>query len=161
MNLRDNKGFVGIDISMAVIIVLVMVPTIMGIIFFINSSQNVTKVKDGALNIATNAIELAKGIDLTANETENETADQINEDEIFTGLMGIYNNTNSSMTINSETRVAVITVNDASYQLQVTVTDYHEEDENATEGVVKTVAVSVTYKVRGEEKTMNISTVVK
>ncbi len=167
MNLRDNRGFVGVDISIAVIILLVLVPTIMGIIFFINSLQNVTKVKDGALNIATNAMELAKGIDLRQQDTENLTAYKINENEILDGLMQIYNdsNNNSSMTVDSENEKseAVITFNDVLYKLEISVTDFanNTTEQNIESGIVKTATVSVTYKVRGEEKTMNISTVVK
>ena len=36
MNLKKNNGFVGVDISVAVIILLILVPTITGMIYNIN-----------------------------------------------------------------------------------------------------------------------------
>ena len=40
MNLRSNKGFVTEDVAIAIIILLIIVPVIMGIVFSINSSKN-------------------------------------------------------------------------------------------------------------------------
>ena len=80
MNLRNNKGYVIEDISIAIIIILILVPVIMGIIFSINSSKNTEDIKSEALNILTNTMEIAK-----ANNLEELTVTKIIE-----GLSSLY-----------------------------------------------------------------------
>lgn len=150
MNLKENKGVVGIDVSIAVIILLILVPTIMGIVYFVNSTKVVAKVKNGALNIAINAIETAKGYADLENLTEANIRKDLNN--------GIYA---GKITINSDNE-AIIATDDASYKLKIIITDYNEKDETATANVVKTVKVVVEYKAREKNiQSLELSTVVK
>ena len=146
MNLKDNKGFVGVDASLAVVIFLILVPTIFGIVYSINSNKNESNIKSVALNIAVNSIECAKTIDLEKSDAENAEA-------ILNDLKtNIYND---KITINSDKKSAVITNDIASYKLEIQVTDYKGDN------IVKTVKALVTYKFKGQEKTIDLSSVIK
>lgn len=146
MNLKDNKGFVGVDASLAVVIFLILVPTIFGIVYSINSNKNESNIKSVALNIAVNSIECAKTIDLEKSDAENAEA-------ILNDLKtNIYND---KITINSDKKSAVITNDIASYKLEIQVTDYKGDN------IVKTVKAIVTYKFKGQEKTIDLSSVIK
>lgn len=152
MDLKNNKGFVGIDISIAVIVLLILVPTIMGIVFNINSTQNVADIKTEAMNIAINALEAAKGLGLQGlNSAEEGKEEKSIIDEMK--LMYSFSEANDNS--------MVITTSKASYRLVVTVKDYSEDHEGADRGIIKTVTASVTYKAKGEEKTLDLSTVIK
>ena len=92
MKLRNNKGYVMTDATIAILIALILVPTIMGIVYSIRTTKRASETKTGALNIATNALEIAKGIEL----------EELDESEILSSLKSaIYK---EKMTINENTR---------------------------------------------------------
>ena len=148
MNLKSNKGYLGVDISIAVIILLILVPTIMGIVFNINRTQNEEDIKAGALNLAVNTMEISKGIDMT-ELTPNKIIENLSQD-LYSGQIE-----------NSAVNPIVVTTSKAVYKVGISVTDYKDENPEATENIVKTVKATVTYKIRGEEKTIELSTVVR
>lgn len=149
MNLKNNKGYVGVDATIAVIILMLIIPTIMGMVYRINTTNHETKIKAEVINILVNTIETAKGIslkDLTTQEVINQ----------FESSYG------STYTISDKTSSsAVITTSMASYKLEVSVVDYHDTHSDAKENVLKTVKAVVTYKIGNNEKTMDLSTVIK
>ena len=149
MNLRNNKGYVIEDISIAIIIILILVPVIMGIIFSINSSKNTEDIKSEALNILTNTMEIAK-----ANNLEELTVTKIIE-----GLSSLYGDK-----IQSNTNPIVIKTDKASYQLEIQVVDYADDTTNhvgANPNVVKTVKAIIEYRVSGKNQKMDLSTVIQ
>lgn len=149
MNLRNNKGYVIEDISIAIIIILILVPVIMGIIFSINSSKNTEDIKSEALNILTNTMEIAK-----ANNLEELTVTKIIE-----GLSSLYGDK-----IQSNTNPIVIKTDKTSYQLEIQVVDYADDTTNhvgANPNVVKTVKAIIEYRVSGKNQKMDLSTVVQ
>ena len=149
MNLRNNKGFVLEDVSIAIIIILILVPVIMGIVFSINSSKNTEEIKSEALNILTNTMEIAK-----ANNLEELTTTKIIE-----GLSSLYGDK-----VQSKANPMVIKTNKASYQLEIQVVDYADDTVNhpeATANVVKTVKAIIEFRVSGKDQKMDLSTVVQ
>lgn len=152
MKLRDNKGVVGIDISVAVVILLILVPTIMGIVYNINSSKHSSKVKTEALNIAVNTIETAKGISLESL-TNQELLSTLNSSNLYV------------MTVDNVTNSAIITTSIATYKLQVDVKDYkdlnNDEENDIIENIVKRIEVKVTYKIGDKEQTLELANVLK
>ena len=144
MNLKNNKGYVSVDISIAVIVLLILVPTIMGIVFSINHAQNTSDIKTGAVNIAVNTIEASKTIDLSKSDADNQV-EILNKlsDDVYKGQIDI------------STTPAVITTNTAFYKLEVNVTDYKGDN------IVKTVKAIVTYKAGNKEESIDLSAVVK
>lgn len=61
MNLRNNKGFAVEDISIAVIIIMIFIPTVFGAIYNIQKSDVEIKRKVEAIKIATDLLD--KGYD--------------------------------------------------------------------------------------------------
>ena len=62
MKIKNNKGFVGVDTSIAIIILLIFIPTITAMIYNINKENKNVERKSQALNFAVNVMETAKGI---------------------------------------------------------------------------------------------------
>lgn len=158
MNLRNNKGFVGVDISVAVIILLVMVPTIMGLVFNISSVRKRSEVKTGALNIAINAIEAAKGTTLSDNATYKQ--------EILNKIANIYNlsqdkEPTQDVEIIAAEDEAKIFLKYASYDLKIYVTDYSEDNTEALENYVKKVKAVVSYKITKDTETIDLTSIVR
>ena len=149
MNLKNNKGYVGVDATIAVIILMLLIPTIMGMVYRVNTTNHETKIKAEIINILVNTIEIAKGINLKDLTTQ----------EVINQFESVYGSTYtiSDTTSNS----AVITTSIASYKLEVSVVDYHDTHSDAKENVLKTVKAVVTYKIGNNEKTMDLSTVIK
>ncbi len=149
MNLRNNKGFVLEDVSIAIIIILILVPVIMGIVFSINSSKNTEEIKSEALNILTNTMEIAK-----ANNLE-----ELTTTKIIDGISNLYGDK-----VQSKANPMVIKTNKASYQLEIQVVDYADDTVNhpeATANVVKTVKAIIEFRVSGKNQKMDLSTVVQ
>lgn len=159
MNLKNNKGYAATDISIAVIILLILVPTIMGIVYNANINRTELSIKVEAFNIATNTLETAKGIEL-----ENLTSQSI-LNELSNGMYnGSLTETVNTENEDEETYSAVIKTERASYKLNIKVKDFADtaiNQENVEQNVVKTVDVGVSYKYGGKEKNINLSTVVK
>ena len=161
MNLKDNKGYVGVDISISVIVLLILVPTIMGIVYNINSTRNKTSIKTGALNIVVNAIEVAK-------ETAVSENDQF-KISILNKIAETYNNNPSkangqNVEVDTNTGTATIFLKNASYIVKIDVTDYADDkdtDSGIHANLVKTVKATVSYKIGKNEESMDLSTVVR
>ena len=145
MNFKNNKGYVVVDATIAVIIFMILIPVLMGMVYRVNLTNHETKIKAEVINILVNTIETAKGIEL----------ENLTEEKVINKLQDTY--TISNKTSNS----AVITTSIASYKLKVSVVDYHDTHSDAKENVLKTVKAVVTYKIGNKEKMMDLSTVVK
>lgn len=160
MRLRNNRGYVMTDVSIAIIVLLILVPTIMGLIYSISVTRRTTETKAQAINIVTNVIEAAKGIDINSLDGQEilESLER-NEQSIYYGEMGIINNE----VINGKTvSTAVIKKADKeSYKVYVDVIDYHDENEEAEANVLKIVTAIVKFKVSGQEKEISLKTVIK
>ena len=110
MNFKNNKGYVVVDATIAVIILMILIPVLMGMVYRVNLTNHETKIKAEVINILVNTIETAKGIEL----------ENLTEEKVINKLQDTY--TISDITSNS----AVITTFIASYKLKVSVVDYHQ-----------------------------------
>ncbi len=156
MNLRNNKGYVLTDVSVSIIILLIIVPVIMGIVYQISITQRTIETKTEAINIAVNAIEAAKGISVEELD-EEKIIDVIKEDE------------NKTYTITDDVedskKIILKTLDKKSedkfsYQLSLSVEDFGVTS-GESPNVVKTVNAVVKYRIKGEDKEIKLSTVVK
>lgn len=159
MNFKSNKGYTGADISIALIILLIFIPTIGAIIFNITLANNNTKRKVNAMNFATSILEIAKETDydklkLENTEEKEEFLDKINE------KFGITSE-NGEFSLKDE--------NNTSYKVKVTITKYIDTEEYASshdstdekKDLVKTITTEVEYPIGNETKKVNVSTVIK
>ncbi|MCI9063742.1 MAG: hypothetical protein HFJ17_03980 [Clostridia bacterium] len=60
MDFKNNKGFVGVDASIGILILIIIIPIMTGIIYNISRTNSEISRKNKAINIAINKIEEAK-----------------------------------------------------------------------------------------------------
>ena len=159
MNLKNNKGYSGVDVSVAVIIIMLFIPTIFGMIYNINKSKaNVTR-EGYATQIATEIIGMAKSTEFENidsgfgqnilnsgdtkyffNKMKNKYGQPINMDASFfnqdTGFAFNYFNAQGK--------------NGEKYTIQVGVQNYYPEEFEQSEtkpDLIKKIKVAVAYTV--------------
>lgn len=164
MKLKNNKGYVITDVSISIIILLILVPVIMGMVYKTETIKRATESKAEAINIAVNTLEAAKGIGVT-----DLVDTQVNENVITAKKLifekikeDVYNEKISFEENNTQS--AVINDTKGSYVVLLEITDFatsEDAPEDVRSNIVKTVKVTVRYKVNGEEKEINLSTVLK
>ena len=140
MKLRDNKGITGVDISVALVIVVLFVGIIATLTYnFSVSSQEINR-KSEAINIAIQKVEELKTIPY---------------DEILPVENTEYRDKNGQ-TVN----------NNGAYEIKTHVTRYNdseylpEEKRGKISDVIKIVKVTVSYRVQSKEQKVEISTVI-
>lgn len=143
MNFRKNKGYVGIDASLGVLILLLIVPTLVGMIYNVNKTNDLVDRKTEAISIAVNTLESAKGMSSLEN---------VNTENIGTALSQIYQDFNPTD--------FTVTKNDITYKIDIDIKDYSETNTTAESGKVKTVTATVTFKSGNEQKSIDLSTVI-
>lgn len=146
-NFRNNKGFVGIDTSIAIIILLIVIPTLTAMIYNVNKENNSIKRKSQSLNFATNTMEIAKGMDydtLTIDNLETEIANYYASEGTIT---------------NSDTSDGKLIINKDSinYNLELNIKDYNEVDNSYPSGDLKYVTVNVYYILGGKQQNIELS----
>lgn len=152
MNLRNNEGFTGVDISIAIIIILIFIPTIFGSVYSIQKNSNSVKRESRAVKVASNILEIAKSVgyeDLKFSEGSNYTQ-ALNEN---------YEQYRSSADDNAN---CLFKGTDGEYyKIDIKISNYYPEgiEEEDKEDFVKKVNVVVTYTVANKQKKVEISTV--
>ena len=155
MNLKNNKGYVGVDASIAVLILLIIIPTITGLIFNVNRTNNLIDRKTEAVSIAVNTIESAKGVEVA----------ELTSEKVKGELEGIYTISDITETdVTSDKKVLTTTKDNNTYKIEVQIQDYANTTEGiaqaASTGKVKIVEVIVTYKEGKEQKNIELSTAI-
>ena len=153
MNLRKNGGFTGVDVSIAIIIILIFVPTIFGTVYNIQLSNNWVRRESEALNIATTILETAKSMEYSKVNLDDE------DSEFVFKLRQKYNR-NSSVNYNE---YYFNGQEDDMYKINVTVSNYYPDgttQENKKD-LIKKVKAEVTYPVGKNQKTLDMSTYLK
>lgn len=173
MNIRNNKGYTGIDVSIAILIFVILVPLIMGVAYNISKSGNYTDQKAFAINVATNSLETAKIVSKIENiysKTEDIPENQ-EGDTLLTKLTTTMQNidTNNQPTITTENsqesiRFVVKDQKNNRYKVQIDVQDYIDtldsQPDDAKRNVVKKVTTKVYFSTGKTEQNIEISTVV-
>ncbi len=153
MKFRNNKGFVMTDATIAVIILLILVPTIMGLVYNIQVTKRTSEVKAEAINILTNTIEASKGINIE-NVNANTVLQKL-KDKIYIGKMSIDENQTN----------AVINTNNSSYKVYVEVIDYADshstQEPTPQHNTIKTVIAKVEYRVGGQTQELTLKTLIR
>ena len=156
MNLRNNKGYTGIDISVAMIIILIFIPTIFGIVYNLQKVRAKSEREANSINVATDVLEIAKSIaysDVTISENS----------EFIARLNNKYSNLQILNDENKLVNCSYIDNNNIHYKIEVDVANQYpsEIDESEKMDYVKKLTVTVTYPVGNSTKSINISTVLK
>lgn len=173
MDIRNNKGYTGIDVSIAILIFVILVPLIMGVAYNISKSGNYTDQKAFAINVATNSLETAKTVSKIENvysKTED-IPENLEGDTLLTKLTTTMQNidTNNQPAIATENGKESIffVVTDQKnnrYKVKIDVTDYIDTldptPDGAKHNVVKKVITKVTFSTGNKEQNIEISTVI-
>lgn len=135
MNFRNEKGYTGIDISVAIVILFIFVSIISMMIYQMNSSSKEVQLKTDATYLAINEIENIK----------NQGIDEYIGKSVANG--------NNIITENQEV--------EEGYYKTITVIDYTDIDGNQdkTKDLVKKVTVKISYMFKAKEQSVELSTV--
>ena len=165
MNLKNNKGYVGIDAAIAVLVLLIIIPTIVGMIYNVNKTNSFVDRKTEAISIAINTIEAIKGIGIDGINDEN-----FNETVVTAKLEELYvltdDDTPTSETVDTVNTIKGITLtkDENTYKIQVDIQDYADTITDGTvtveSGKVKIVNVTVTFRAGKQEEKIELSTVI-
>jgi len=157
MNLRNNKGYTGIDISVAMIIILIFIPTIFGIVYNLQRTRARTEREVVAVGVATDIIEIAKNLDYLDVVISNE------DSEFKSALSNKYTNLQISNDQENTLNCSYSDNNDVHYRIQVSVTNYYpsEINESDKKNYVKQISATVTYPVGNSTSSIDISTVLQ
>lgn len=167
MNFRGNKGYTGIDISISIIILTIVIPIVSGMAYNLGKSRSNMEQKSYAINIASNILEQAKSINNLENIYSKEE-DQVEEnpDNIF--ITNLENNLEPTEQINQPGSIIEFSLQDQKqrrYKVTIDIVDFADADNSDSEVVfeknyVKTVNVKVMYSLGKIIETIEMSTVI-
>lgn len=169
MNLRKNHGYTGVDISVSILVLVILIPIIGGIVYNISKAADNMNRKSYAINLTTNILEIAKSIkDIKYVYSKTDEAPENSETK---SLVYFLNNKIQNRLSNAEIQTLdgneciVFTVEDQKhnhYKAIVDVIDYANvtTEQNPKSNVVKKVNANVTYSVANKLQTLEISTII-
>ena len=168
MNFRNNKGYTGVDISVAMIIILIFIPTIFAVVNNIQRINAKAERQANAVNIATDILEIAKSLNYDGVETVISETDPDSK-KAFTNLLSTKYGTPQYETIASDVEeenydyvyYSYSGEKNVHYRIQIGLWKYKPEETQASPDLVKKIKVTVTYPVDKNTKTLDISTVVQ
>lgn len=157
MKFKKDKGYVGIDITVSILLIVVIIPTIAGMIFNINKSNNSIKRKTQASSIAAAVMENAKILTYDGDDNNFLT-------NVYNGIRSQYNGkivgtpsaiSNENWEENGESFTAPtgtinIEISDVLYQLKTSLRDENEK---------KVLRAKVEYKVGNDNESITLKTV--
>lgn len=135
MNIRSERGFTGIDISVSVIIIFIFVSIIATLVYQINSTSKEIQLKTEATYLAINEIENIK----------NQGFEAYKDRSIAGG--------NSVVSQDEEVQ--------EGYYKTTTIMDYTDiqGNEGKTKNIVKKATVKISYMYKAKEQIVELSTV--
>lgn len=140
MELRKQEGFTGIDISIAIIILFIFVSIIATLSYQMNSAYKEIERRGQAIEIAVEEIEKIKN-------------------ERFERYQGLY--TTSTTDNEGNALVNQEIEGKQGYSKTIIIKDYTEIEGNKEKikDAVKKATVKITYQSKGEEQTVELSTI--
>ena len=147
MNVKSQKGFTGIDITIAIIVITLFVSIISVVFYNITILSKKVERKTEATYIAQDVIEKIKALDYDeAIETQGEDAVDI----------GSYKDNNKLIIDNKEY--------DSAYTIEIKVKKYvpnsNGQENNDSNDLVKIVNVNVLYKIGKEVENVELTTTI-
>lgn len=156
MNLRNNKGYTGSDIIISILILMVFIPTIVALIYSIDTKNNEVERKNYAMTLSCNIIETLKSIDIDKLDEETNLNDIKNKINKFKA-------NDSEITKNNEDGKITFSSEDSDgnrYVVLIKIEDYkdYSGETNIEDNVVKKITVTTEYRINKETKNVEIST---
>lgn len=134
MNIKNQKGYTGIDIAISVVVLFIFVSIIAMLSYSINSSAKEIDLKSEATAIAVEEIEKLKNKNFT----------KISEME----------------SSNNEEQLPVEGDNKEGFYKTIIIKDYNDlTEEKKVPGLVKQATVKISYQFKGKEQSVELSTI--
>ena len=127
--MKSEKGYVGVDIVISVIVLFIFISFIATLSYRVNSSSKEVELKSKATEIGIAEIEMIK------NKTWN---DIITEDIAYRETTEV----------------------EQGYYRTIIVEDYHDIDPTKKTDIVKKITVQIQYMFKGEQESVELSTIV-
>lgn len=155
MNLRNNKGYTGSDIIISILILMVFIPTIVALIYSIDTKNNEIERKNYAMTLSCNIIETLKSIDIDKLDEETNLNDIKNKINKFKA-------NDSEITTNEDGKITFSSEDSDGnrYIVLIKIEDYkdYSGETNIEDNVVKKITVTTEYRINKETKNVEIST---
>ncbi len=155
MNLRNNKGYTGSDIIISILILMVFIPTIVALIYSIDTKNNEIERKNYAMTLSCNIIETLKSIDIDKLDEETNLNDIKNKINKFKA-------NDSEITTNEDGKITFSSEDSYGnrYVVLIKIEDYkdYSGETNIEDNVVKKITVTTEYRINKETKNVEIST---
>lgn len=135
MKIKSEKGFTGIDIAISVVVIFIFVSLIAILIYNFNSSSKEVELKAQAVDLAIEEIENMKKIDFQ----EIENISQVNNNSEYIPIQEIDGK--------------------EGFFKRIEILDYNDINSNRTPGIIKKITVQIIYKFKGQEQTIELSTI--
>ena len=148
MNLKNNNGYTGVDISIAMIFILILVPTIFGIIYSIQKTNAEVERKSEAISIATDILETAKSLEYS----------EVSLDE---GKQLVLELNNKYTNVNPNYEYSKTGNKNVYYKIEIEIENYYPQNTTEIEDLVKKLKVTVTYPIGNITKSIDISSLFK
>lgn len=154
MNLRNNKGYTGSDIIISILILMIFIPTIVALIYSIDTKNNEVERKNYAMTLSCNIIETLKSIDIDKLKSEENLDDINNKIRNFKASDSEITNEEEKITFSSEDS------DGNRYVVFIKIEDYkdYSGESNIEDNVVKKITVTTEYRINKDTKNVEIST---
>lgn len=154
MNLRNNKGYTGSDIIISILIIMIFIPTIVALIYSIDTKNNEVERKNYAMTLSCNIIETLKSIDIDKLKSEENLDDINNKIRNFKASDSEITDEDGKITFSSED------TDGNRYVVFIKIEDYkdYSGESNIEDNVVKKITVTTEYRINKDTKNVEIST---
>ena len=174
MDLRNNKGYTGIDISITILILIILIPVITGMAYNIGKSNSGIEQKSYAITEASSALEVAKSVTNIENiySKKSDTPKVVVEDDDY--IKKLKSNFQDKLVDSMQEpqikeeegneKIVFVTKdkNDKQYKILIDVEDFANTGtiEGAKKNIVKKITAKVIYRIGNKTENIEISNVI-
>lgn len=141
MKMKSEKGYTGIDIAISVVVIFIFVSLIAILSYNINSSSKEIELKSEATSLAIDEIEKMKNMSFA--DIKNRS---------------IANGNSQYIPTDTTQETEEIETNPGFFR-RVIIEDYADGKTGKIPGLVKKITVQIKYMFKGEEQTVELSTI--
>ena len=149
MKNKKDRGYIGVDVSISLVIIVILLPTIIAIAYNISKSNNDIKRKAQATSIATFVIEDIKSVLNEKIAEDFETSDVIIQNAIYTSIQNAYSS-DIQGTFDTQNGMFTLKKNEVLYRVHIILESSTEDN--------KTFNVIVEYPLGTRQEQVTITT---
>ena len=157
MDLRNNKGYTGIDISITILILVILIPVITGMAYNIGKSNSGIEQKSYAITEASSALEVAKSVTNIENiySKKSDTPEVVVEDDDY--IKKLKSNFQDKLVDEPQ-----IKEEEGNEKIVFVTKDFANTGtiEGAKKNIVKKITAKVIYSIGNKTENIEISNVI-